>query len=302
MVKKLIALIFITLAASLIWLSYSNLPQYHIEVPEDFRIEISNDVSIYEGKRIAMTICKHCHFNYETESLAGRHHGNPKKFGKFFSGNITNDTLSGIGAWTNEELYILLRTGIKRDGTLVFDMPRYPLLSETDMQSLIAFLRSDDPLVRPSSYKNPPAEFSILTKALQKFWFRPIKWDWSPVRTPDFSDPISLGKYLVNAKFSCFDCHSGNALLNDYSDPPSSWHYLRGQNPHVDEVGNTIYSQPLIPVSANYNKASFSSTIRTGKRPNGTLLRDPMIPFPVITEEEADAIYDYLYSLEINEH
>lgn len=291
----------LALSAFLLWLSCSSLPRYQTELPDNFKVEMSKEVSIYEGKRIAMTICKHCHFNYETESLAGRHHGNPRKFGKFFSGNITNDALSGIGAWTNEELYILLRTGIKRDGTLVFDMPRYPLLSESDMQSLIAFLRSDDPLVRPSGYKNPPAEFSILTKALQKFWFRPAKWREYPIKTPDHTDTISLGKYLVNAKFSCFDCHSGNALLNDYSDPPSSWRYLKGQNPHVDEAGKTIYSQPLIPISKNYNKASFSSTIRTGKRPDGTLLRDPMIPFPVLTEKEADAIYDYLLSLEENE-
>jgi hypothetical protein len=42
-------------------------------------------------------------------------HGNPERLGDFYSSNITKDSISGIGSWTVDEIYILLRTGIKKD-------------------------------------------------------------------------------------------------------------------------------------------------------------------------------------------
>jgi cytochrome c2 len=66
------------------------------------------------------------------------------ELGKIYSKNITHDPLSGIGKWTDGELYSFMRTGIKPDGQYVpIYMPKFPLMSDEDLKSVIAWLRSD---------------------------------------------------------------------------------------------------------------------------------------------------------------
>ena len=164
------------------------------------------------------------------------------------------------------------------------------------MYSLIAFLKSDDPLVRATDYFNPPPSFSLLTRALYHFWLRPPRWRDKPIPHPDSLDPVAIGKYLVS-QFSCFECHSGNAVTNNYLYPEKSWRYFKGGNPHVDEEGNKVVAPALHPDNSSWGREEFISTVRNGRRADGSILRDPMIPFPVLTHDEVDAIYTYLQTI-----
>ena len=89
------------------YLVYAPLPVYEVENPAISFVATKERIA--EGKRIALTICIHCHYNYETGTLAGRQHGNPKRVGNFYSGNITNDSATGIGGWSVSELYYFLK-------------------------------------------------------------------------------------------------------------------------------------------------------------------------------------------------
>lgn len=257
----------------------------------------TDSVSIYEGKRLVLSICAHCHYNDEYGTLAGRKHGNPEKLGSFYSGNITKDSINGIGSWNEGELYYFFRTGIKPDGTYVFDMPKYPNLSEEDLASLIKFLKSDDALVKETPFKNPKPEYSILLKILLKIWLKPIKYDGIFVKNPDKNNMVEWGEYLSTAKFSCFDCHSGNAVTNNYKNPEKSWRFFKGKNPHVDEEGKLVFSSPLLPIEEKYSIEEFVNTVKTGYRPDGSILNDPMFPFAQLSDDELGAIYLYLKQL-----
>lgn len=253
---------------------------------------------VNEGKKLALTTCFQCHYNYEQNALSGRQHGNPKRLGDFHSPNITQDKKTGIGSWTNEELYLLFRTGIKKDGTVVFDMPKYPLLSEYDIQSLIAFLRSDDPLVRPAKKHTPSPSYSLVTKVYIHFLLKPEPLPNYFIQHPDTNNLFQFGKYLVDAKYSCFDCHSRNSITNNYSYPEKSLGYLKGGNRHANENREIIYSPSIINIANSnnlgYKEDEFYVLITNGIKKNGDAVKDPMFPYSLLNRKETNAIYEYL--------
>jgi hypothetical protein len=300
MLKK--GMIFFALLAllSISYVYYMPPPTFDTVDPT-FKLQKDTTISSGEGRRIVEMVCYQCHYNYESKTLAGRMHGNPERVGRFFSGNITKDSTTGIGTWTDEELYHFLRTGVNREGHFVFDMPKYPNLSERDLLSIISYLRSNDPLVAATYYENPPAEYSLLTKAALHFIFQPAQQGKHIISEVDTTNLEEWGKYLATAKFSCFDCHSGHSLTNNYSQPEKSWRYFQGGNPHADEDGNTVYSLNLTPDKVSgigkWTAEDFSITLRSGVKPNGESLRNPMFPFHLLTDQECNAIFAYLNTL-----
>ena len=75
--------------------------------------------------------------------LTGRRMDEAPQFGAIYSKNITAHPEFGIGSWTDGQLAYLLRTGIKPDGSFLPIMARLPHMSDEDVASIIAFLRSD---------------------------------------------------------------------------------------------------------------------------------------------------------------
>lgn len=292
-----VILAFLFIAA---YIEFVPLPTYKPSKKINYEWKVK-DVSLQEGRKLAIGICMKCHYSYTSETLAGRQHGNPARLGSFWSGNITQDTTYGIGKWTEDELFYFLKTGVNNKGKYIFDMPKYPNLSDEDMSSLIAFLKSEDPLVQPTALYNPPPQYSFLTKGLLHFWLRPLKYEMSPVPSPDFANSIEFGKYLSTAKYSCFDCHSRHSMTNNYLNPESSRKFFQGGNPHANEKGERIFTLNLTPDNksgiGSWSQKDFISAMKIGVTPDGRKLQDPMFPFPLLDTTEIIAIYDYLQSL-----
>lgn len=83
-------------------------------------------------------------------------------------------------------------------------MPKFPHISDEDLYSIIAFLRSDNPLVQPSDSNPPPIVPSFLTKFLANTAFGPLPYPDEPIVAPDPGDKVAYGKYLATAKFDCY--------------------------------------------------------------------------------------------------
>ena len=78
--------------------------------------------------------------------------------GILYPANITPDVQTGIGAWSDESLNQLLRTGIDAGGKRhlpVMPWPEYAKLSDEDADAIVAFLRSLEP-IRHSVPSNVP--------------------------------------------------------------------------------------------------------------------------------------------------
>lgn len=284
----------------LAYIRFAPLPVYRTS--DQFgSIIVQDSVDLGPGRRLARSICVQCHMNYGTGTLSGRLHGNPKRVGDFWSSNITRDTLTGIGGWTTEELYYFFRTGIKRNGHYAYDMPKYPNLSEQDLNSLIRFLQSNDPLVRATYQVQPPPRYSFASRLLLHLWFRPVPFNSAHIAHPDTTDQLEYGHYLATAKYSCFDCHSRNSVTNNYASPERSWKFFQGGNRHANEDRAIIYSSNLTPDDKSgiglWTEQEFYNTLRYGIKPDGKAVQDPMFPFPLLDDREISAIFRYLRSL-----
>ena len=69
--------------------------------------------------------------------------------GVFVGGNLTPDTETGLGGWTDAEIIAAMTTGKRRDGRVLSGVMPYAALSHltpADAQAIVAFLRSLPPV------------------------------------------------------------------------------------------------------------------------------------------------------------
>ena len=177
------------------------------------RVEFTVDATperVARGRRTAVMLCAGCHGDPATGALTGQLMADaPPKFGTIYSPNITQDREYGIGDWTDAEIAYLIRTGVTRDGRYTPPwMLKLPHLSDEDLKDVVAFLRSDDPLVRARHVPDRAPEPSFLTKVLARVAFKPLPYPAAPIVAPPLSDRVAYGRYLIVGKLDCYACHS----------------------------------------------------------------------------------------------
>ena len=115
--------------------------------------------------------------------------------------NITPDFETGIGSWTDGEIFRAITAGISKDGS--FLSPNMPYLAFRDADSLdiiaiIAYLRTVKPIHNPVPERDIDFPLSFIFRTLPT----------SPELTPlDTNDPLAVGKYIGKP---CFMCHTPN--------------------------------------------------------------------------------------------
>jgi mono/diheme cytochrome c family protein len=255
---------------------------------------------VARGRRTVTRLCASCHKGRETGALTGHAMTDaPGRFGWIHSANITQDPELGIGKYTDAELAYLLRTGITRDGRYTPPwMLKFPHLADEELREIIAFLRSDDPLVRPIRLAAPASRPSFFTKLLAHVAFKPLPYPAHEIVAPPATDRVAYGRYLVTAKLDCFNCHSKSFATNDDLVPENSQGFLGGGNAMKDRTGGVVYTANLTPDVetgiGSWTFAQFRRTLATGIRPDGRALRSPMTARTDIDDEEAAAIWAYL--------
>jgi mono/diheme cytochrome c family protein len=274
------------------------LPTYAAR-PVALRVQVTPE-AVARGKRHVELLCAGCHFNSGTGGLTGKQMLDlPPQFGRAYSKNITADPVKGIGSWTDGEIAFLIRTGISRDGRYTPPwMPKLPNASHQDIEDVIAFLRSDDPLVRAQAVDDRESEPSFLTKALSRVAFKPFAYPEQPIVTPPASDPVAFGRYLATARLGCFACHSADFKTNDELQPERSAGYFGGGNAMPDIAGKIVYTSNLTPDRetgiGRWNYEQFRRALVDGIGIDNKPLRFPMVPARILEEQEVAAIYAYL--------
>ncbi len=270
----------------------------------DIRIEPSPD-RVARGKALAsMLFCVQCHVDPATGVMSGKRLDEIPAFlsPKPYSANITRHPEKGIGNWSDGELAVYLRTGIDRQGRLAPPwMPRVHNLADEDLYDLIAFLRSDEPLVRPNIDGPGRGSLSILGRVLFRYTLRPPVYPKTPIIAPDISDRVEYGRYVVQAKATCFRCHSASFTKLDHEHPERSAGYLGGGNALADAGGEPIFS-PNITLDddtglGRWSEAEFVRAVREGIDRHGKPLRGPMQLYPELSEDEVKAVFSYLHTV-----
>lgn len=278
------------------------LPTYETDIPTQVDIPHGDSATIARGARLVSINCTHCHRNQDG-NLAGQP-AIEKDFGQLYVPNITNHPEAGIGRYSDEELVHLLRTGLRPNGELVIPiMSTWHELSDEDLYSIIAFLRSDAPMVQPVEKYWPASQPNFLAKALMRLAFKPKAMPTAPIPMPDMNEPEVYGKYLADGVFHCYNCHSASFQTNNDVDHEQSAGYYGGGNPIMYYNGKLGVSSNLTMHPEHglggWTVEDFQQTLRQVRRPDGTSLHAMMAPYSLLSEEESAAIWAFLQTVPI---
>jgi cytochrome c2 len=307
--KKLWRLLFVLVGAlvcivllAIAFVYFGGIPSYD---PPKVGFEVKPDsAKVEEGARLATMLCGACHMAADG-SYAGRLMAEaPKDFGTVYSANITAHPEWGIGKWTNSEIAAFLRTGIKPSGQFApLYMPRFVHMSDQDMESIIAFLRSNKKEVEAVALEQKKPEPSFWVKFLCRVAWKPMEYPKVSIQAPDTNNLEVFGEYLVNARYDCYPCHSADFSKMDMLTPTNSLGYLGGGNKLFQMDGKEIFSANITPHPdhgiGRWSADEFKAALRFGKNPKGGLLRYPMLPYSLMSDKEAEAIFAYLRTVPV---
>ena len=114
---------------------------------------------------------------------------------------------------------------------------------------------------------------------------------------------VDYGKYISNAVYHCYSCHSADLKTNDDLNPENSVGLYGGGNKLLDMEGNPMYSVNITMDKetgiGNWSVEDFVQAVKFGKRPDGTAIMYPMAKFSLLEDEEVKAIWAYLKTVPV---
>lgn len=178
----------------------------------DLKVEATTE-RIERGRYLAnaVNVCMDCHSTRDWTRFSGPVvPGTTGKGGELFDQAMgfpgiyysKNITPSGIGRYTDGELYRVITTGVTKEGRAMFPVMPYPYygkMDEEDIYSLIAYLRTLAPIENQVIESVSDFPMSIILNTI------PAKG--TPTRRPEVADSIAYGAYVANAS-GCIECHS----------------------------------------------------------------------------------------------
>lgn len=195
-------------------LSYVKFGLPNVGKPQaDLKVEVTPE-RVARGKYLAhsVTVCMDCHSKRDWSRFSGpiADGSGLGQGGDVFDQNVgmpgviyaKNITPSGVGSWTDGEIFRLITTGVNKQGKAIFPlMPylHYGQMDQEDVFSIIAYIRTLVPVKNevPDTKLDFPMNFIVNT----------IPAKASFVKKPEESDVVAYGRYLVNAA-ACMDCHT----------------------------------------------------------------------------------------------
>ncbi len=296
-----IVVAFIALAAGAfaMFVQLRSMPSYDVAVPT-ITVE-RTPARIERGRHLAMSLCAECHRHPTTRTLSGTQMLDlPEQFGTAYSKNITNHDTKGIGSWKDGEIIWLLRTGIHPKTGLYVPpwMPKFVHMSDEDVKSIVAWLRSDDPIVAATDQDNSESTPSWFAKFLVTIAFKPYDYPKEAIAQPDTTNLVSYGKYLATGVYDCYACHSEDIATMNPLDPESSPGFMGGGTQMLDVNRKAVYTTNITFNKehgiGSWTEEQFVTALRDGFRPDGSPLKYPMPRGVHMNDRELRAMYAYL--------
>jgi mono/diheme cytochrome c family protein len=130
-------------------------------------------------------------------------------FGGIYSPNLTPDRDTGIGAWSDDEFYQALHSGVRRDGARyypAFPYPNFTKMIREDVLAIRAYLATLAPVrnTRPPPDLRWPLNYRVLMRGWDWLFFRPGIFQPDQQKTAEWN----RGGYLVEGPAHCGACHT----------------------------------------------------------------------------------------------
>ena len=296
----ILAILILIVGGFAAFIALKGIPKY---TAENINLKIAfTPQRIEKGRQLSAMLCNDCHMNSKTGKLTGRKMEEIPQFGAVYSRNITQNAEHGIGKLTDGQLYYLLRTGVRPDGRFLPIMAKLQKMSDEDLQSIIAFLRSNHQWVQADATASMDSKYSFLSKFLTNMKIiKPMPF-YKSVPEPDTTNAVKWGEYVSLYRVECYTCHSKDFSTDDFINPPNSKGFFGGGNEFKMPDGSKIRSLNLTMDEetgiGRWTEDEFVKAVKTGQVPNGQpALRQPMNPYFYLSDGEAKAIYAYLKTI-----
>ncbi|MEX2496767.1 MAG: cytochrome c [Woeseia sp.] len=220
-------------------------------------------------------------------------------FGTFYSPNITPDTETGIGGWTDDDFVRAFWEGVSPRGEHYF--PAFPYTAYTgvradDLLAMKAYLFSREAVAQSNREHDLsfPASSRLAAAAWKSRYFEPGRFQPDPEKTEQWN----RGAYLVRHLGHCGECHTPRTRFGALQDS----HELQGNpdGPGGETVPN-ITADPEDGIG-DWSLRDIEYFLDIGMLPDGDftggamaeVIEDSTSP---LTEDDRLAIATYLKSL-----
>lgn len=274
-------------------------------VPE-LEVEYTSEM-IARGRYLANgpAHCSHCHAPMEAMDRveAGEEVPLTGGFGldippgKFNAPNITPDPETGIGSLSDGELYRMFRYNINHKGEACIDFMPFVNMSDEDIYSIIAYLRSLEPVKAESE----PVKYTFLGKMVKAMGaIKPGVPDDGIPYTVKKEPTVKYGQYLAYAVANCRGCHTerdintGEYIGEDYA----GGLYF---GPDNMTAGFTFIAPNLTPDPETGHIYDWDLETFMRRMQKGRLHETSPMPWGAFTQMDSIdivAIYKYLQSLD----
>ena len=308
--RKLFAFVAIIVAASVV--AYLTSCNNNTDTSADNKTSDSLKKVVERGEYLAVhvALCIECHSSHDMSKysgpiIPGTEGGGGFAFdqklglpGVVYGRNITPDSATGIGTWSDAEVLRAVTQGISKNGDTLFPLMPYPhmnRMAKDDIMSIIAYIRT----LKPISNKVPARQLLVPISAVYPGQFLQPSIDGN-VRPPE-SDKVKYGEYLTTMA-DCGTCHSPLTPQG----PDVTRMFIGGYT--FDLGSNKVTSANITPDSATgiglWTEAMFvdkfakyrdHKLIDVDPGTQNTIM--PLSLYDEMTDEDLKAIYAYLRSV-----
>ncbi len=324
MLKKillgLLGLIAVVFIIFIVYIQSSWDRTYDIAYPQ---LNVSSDSAVIaKGKYLVHgpAHCSNCHVSsYKEMILTDKGEPIPLSGGVVFPlgplgslspANLTSDLETGLGRYSDGEIFRMMRHAVKPDGTaaLALMMPFWNMADE-DLEAVVSYLRTLEPIRN----EIPKPEWTFIGKMVRVLTptFEPIFNPTPSAIAPLMKPTVERGEYIARYVANCVGCHTPRdpmtfeAIGPEYSggmemEPLPALNVELGIDPDLWTHSANITPHPESALSKFNTLEEWIARFRQGR----IVLNSPMHwgPFSRMSDEDLEALWLYLHSLDPVEH
>ena len=269
----------------------------------------TDGAAIARGRYLAYgpALCAECHVANELTKrveageeipLSGGHEW-ALPLGTIRSPNLTPDSATGIGRYTDAQLARMLRHMVRPDGRAAAPFMAFQNLSDDDVVAILSFLRAQPPVRNAVA----PNDLNLLGKVVSTFLIKPKGPDGDPPAHTPAGPSVERGSYLLTAASDCVGCHTARNMVDgSFTGPKLAG---GGTFPVEGEPDKMLVSPNLTPDPKTGRIVSWTEDQFVDRFRAGKVLPKTYMPWGALsrmTEDDLRSVYRYLKSLPPVEH